>query len=103
MSVSISGNYRCIGFKTFELSTVKGLADIGLDVGAFSLATVAVISTEDQIVRWTMDGATTPTTSLGEQQETTDVPLQIYGKANIDQFQMVSASGTTTINVHIFK
>jgi hypothetical protein len=58
----------------------------------------ATCSLETAQIRWTMDGVTTPTASVGHIADPGDV-IQLVGNANLRQFLAIRTSGTSaTLN-----
>ena len=97
----IASQYTCSGFENIAVDSTAG--GVGLTALKAAGAKRAVITVETAGMRWTADGATAPTTSIGHLQAAAD-KITLDSAADIANFKAIRTTGTSaSIMVSYYK
>lgn len=94
-------DYEAYAFQKVSLTTVRDLVACGFSDYDVDTCKRLYISVEDQAVRYRVDGGV-PTATTGHP-IAADANENILGLTNMQNFQVVSQTGTATVTITLFR
>lgn len=94
----------CIGFEKIAVGAGNNVLTVAKyePANPNPSANMAMITVDTAGIRYTMDGTTAPSSTVGHILNTTDDPLILEGFQNIAQFQFTQATGACNASISYF-